>query len=295
MKELQFTYAATRILLSLLMCSASFCLPGQNFSNRDLQTMVNAERAFANLARKENTRKAFLVYLSDDAVVFGQGPVNGKKRWEERPTDDSKLDWDPEFADIAASGDFGYTTGPWEYRTHRTDKNPDAHGHFVTVWKKKPNGLFQNILDIGVSHPHDPESHPFRTSTIHAKAGNDHRPKTESIMDIEKEFLASLKEGGSKAHVQSFSRDARLYRTGKIPMTIPSLTRPVAEREGSTIRYSPIQGGMASSGDLGYVYGTASWTESKESNDEVHANYTRIWKNEDGSHWKIVLEVVSNW
>jgi ketosteroid isomerase-like protein len=269
-------------------------LLAQNFLNHDLQTLVNVERAFADLARKENTRKAFLVYLSDDAVVFEQGPVNGKKRWDDRPTDNSKLDWDPEFADIAASGDFGYTTGPWEYRTHRTDKNPDAHGHFVSVWKKNPNGLFQNILDIGVSHPHDPESHPLRTSTLRAKAGSDLQPRDESILDIEREFLASLRDQGSKAHIQALSREARLYRTGKIPMTIPALTRPVAEREGATIRYHPIQGGLASSGDLGYVYGTASWTESKAGNHEVHANYTRIWKNEDGSRWKIVLEVISN-
>jgi ketosteroid isomerase-like protein len=261
----------------------------QNSSNLELQAMVNAERAFANLARNENTRKAFLTYLSDEAVVFEQGPVNGKKRWEERPTDDSKLDWDPEFADVAASGDLGYTTGPWEYRTHRTDKNPDAHGHFVSVWKKNPDGLFQNILDIGVSHPHDPESHPLRTSTIHATSANHRPPMDGSIMDIENEFLASLQKGGSKAHLQALSREARLYRTGKIPMTIPTITRPVAEREGSTIRYSPIQGGIASSGDLGYVYGTASWTEA----NEVHANYARIWKNEDGDHWKIVLEIVS--
>lgn len=281
-------------MLTLIGPLISSCLPAQNFSNRDLQTMVNVERAFAKLARKENTRKAFLSYLSDDAVVFEQGPVNGKKRWEERSTDDSKQDWDPEFADIASSGDFGYTTGPWEYRIHRTNKDPDAHGHFVSVWKKSPAGLFQNVLDIGVSHPHDPESHPLRTSIIHAKAGPGHLPGDKSIMDIEKEFLVSLEMSGSKAHIQSLSREARLYRAGKIPMTIPALTRPIAEREGSTIRYSPIQGGMASSGDLGYVYGTASWTESKESDDKVYANYLRIWKNEDGSHWKIVLEVVSS-
>jgi ketosteroid isomerase-like protein len=281
-----------RILLSLLVCP--FCLPAQNFLNPALQAMVNAERAFAGIARKENTRKAFLLYLSDDAVIFEQGPVNAKKRWEERAVDDSKLDWDPEFADIAACGDLGYTTGPWEYRTHRTDKNPDGHGHFVSVWKKNPNGLFQNILDIGIRHPHDPGSHPLRTSTLHPGDGSDPRPGDESILDIEREFLASLRDRGSKAHVQALSREARLYRTGKIPMTIPILTRPVVEREGSTIRYSPIQGGMASSGDLGYVYGTASWKNSNEGDDEVHANYARIWKREDGNRWKIVLEVVSN-
>ena len=281
-----------RILISLLISSAPISVPAQDFSNPGLQAMVNVERAFADLARKENTRKAFLAFLSDDAVVFEQGPVNGKKRWEARPTDDSKLDWDPEFADIAASGDFGYTTGPWEYRAHRTNKNPDAHGHFVSVWKKNPEGLFQNILDIGVSHPHDPQSHPLKTSTLHLKARNDQPPQDESIMDIENEFLTALKEGGSKAHAKALSREARLYRTGKIPLTIPTAIRPVAEREGSLIRYSPVQGGIASSGDLGYVYGTASWAESKDGT-EVHANYARIWKKEDGAHWKIVLEVVS--
>ena len=169
-------HTVRRILITLAGLLVGSGLIAQNSSNPDLQKMVNTERAFANLARKENTRKAFLTYLSDDAVVFEQGPVNGKKRWEERPQDDSKLDWDPEFADIAASGDLGYTTGPWEYRTHRTDKSPGAHGHFVSVWKKNPDGLFQNILDIGVNHPHDPESHPLKTSTIHARTGNDRRP-----------------------------------------------------------------------------------------------------------------------
>jgi ketosteroid isomerase-like protein len=280
-------------LLLLLLVPASVGVTAQSFPNKDLQKLINVERNFATLARKENTRRAFLAFLSDDAVVFEQGPVNGKKRWEERPTDDSKLDWDPEFADISVSGDLGYTTGPWEYRIHRTNKEPDAHGHFVSVWKKTPAGLFQNILDIGVNHPHDPESHPLKTSIIHAKAGIDFHSRAVSIMDREQEFIASLDKGGSKAHIATLSREARLYRTGKIPMTIPSLTRTVAEREGATVRYHPIKGELSSSGDLGYVYGTASWNDGLENDAEVHANYTRIWKNEDGTHWKIVLEIIS--
>ena len=277
-----------KISLFLLIVPESLCLSAQNFPNKDLQKLVNVERAFATLARKENTRKAFLAYLSNDAVVFEHGPINGKKRWEQRPTDDSKLDWDPEFADIAASGDFGYTTGPYEYRIHRTNKEADAHGHFVSIWKKNPDGLFQNMLDIGVNHPHDPESHPLKTAVLHAKPGS--VQSNASILDIERDFIASLEKMGWKVHVQAFSREARLYRAGKIPMTIPAATRPVAEREGSSIHYSPIQGDLASSGDLGYVYGTATWSELEK---EVRANYTRIWKNEDGVHWKIVLEIIS--
>ncbi len=267
----------------------------QKFDNRDLQAIVDSERGFANLARKENTRKAFLTYLSDDAVVFDEGPVNGKQRWQDRPVDDSKLDWDPEFADVSASGDLGYTTGPWEYRAHRTEKNPSAHGHFISVWKKQPAGFFQNILDIGVNHPHDPESHPLKTAVIKAGVQRDYQ-LSSTIMDIEKKYLEAVSRQGFKAHVQALSRDARLYRSGKLPMTVPTVTRPVAEREGASISYSPLQSGIAGSGDLGYVYGTAHWTETKQGKkQEINANYARIWKFEADGTWRIVLEVVSRW
>ena len=62
-----------------------------------------------------------------------------------------QLNWAPEFADIAVSGDLGYTTGPWEFRRSPKDA-PVAFGHYVTLWRKQNNGAWKVEVDIGIGH-----------------------------------------------------------------------------------------------------------------------------------------------
>jgi hypothetical protein len=61
------------------------------------------------------------------------------------------LSWEPEFADIAAAGDLGYTTGPWEVRRTAQD-SPSAFGHYVTLWRKQADGVWKAELDNGIGH-----------------------------------------------------------------------------------------------------------------------------------------------
>jgi hypothetical protein len=60
-------------------------------------------------------RTAFLNVLSDDAIVFQPGPQNGRKASEAAKNKGGVLQWCPVLAVVAASGDFGYTTGPWMF------------------------------------------------------------------------------------------------------------------------------------------------------------------------------------
>ena len=56
----------------------------QDFSS-ELQSMVDAENAFAKYSKEKNTRDAFLMYLTDSTVLFDKnGPIKGKKSWTER-------------------------------------------------------------------------------------------------------------------------------------------------------------------------------------------------------------------
>ena len=59
--------------------------------------------------------------------------------------------WEPSFAELAGSGEMGWTTGPWEF--HPTpDKPAAAFGHFVTVWKRVADGSWRAAVDIGIVH-----------------------------------------------------------------------------------------------------------------------------------------------
>jgi ketosteroid isomerase-like protein len=117
----------------------------------DFDDMVNAEKAFAADASARNTKDAFLAALADDSVVFSPAPSNGKRVWEGRSMNKNRLEWTPETAEIATSGELGYTSGPWRF-TAAGDEKPSAFGHYFTVWKKQPDGKWKVLVDHGVSH-----------------------------------------------------------------------------------------------------------------------------------------------
>ena len=117
----------------------------------DFDDLVAAERAFAADASAHNTRAAFLAFLAEDGLVFDPGPTSGQRVWEARKENKAKLEWAPELAEVSASGDLGYTSGPWRYTPEGAEK-PAAFGHYFTVWRKGADGKWKVLIDHGVNH-----------------------------------------------------------------------------------------------------------------------------------------------
>lgn len=117
----------------------------------DFDDMVAAERAFAADAAARNTRDAFIAAYADDGIYFAPGPTHAKRDWEGRAVNAHRLDWAPEVAEIAASGDLGYTSGPWRFTQAGADK-ASAFGHFFTIWQKQGDGKWKVLVDYGVDH-----------------------------------------------------------------------------------------------------------------------------------------------
>ena len=122
-----------------------------------LQEMVKTEQAFSKMAQDKSIRDAFMAYIADDGLLFRPGAVNGKKWMIEHPLPPSDkrpvLVWQPSYAGMSASGDMGFTTGPWEAKADIKDEKISGYGHFVTVWKKQADGSWRFVVDLGISHP----------------------------------------------------------------------------------------------------------------------------------------------
>jgi hypothetical protein len=99
-------------------------------------SLISAEKAYAELAGEKGFREASISVFADDAVIFAPTAVNGEKFWLEAKNDPA-IGWRPTFASISRSGEFGYTTGPWESSKSREVQTPDAFGHFVTILAKE--------------------------------------------------------------------------------------------------------------------------------------------------------------
>jgi ketosteroid isomerase-like protein len=279
-----------RILLSILLTSSFLVAYAQSVS-ADLQSLVDAEWAFISLAKETNTRNAFWAQFTEETIVFGEGPVNAKRAYENQKPNAGWLKWEPVFSDIAASGDFGYNTGPWEFRTIKTDENAVAFGYFVSMWKKQENGNWKLLLDIGIDHAKPTSIPQWKTSSI-TPGGMKSAPldSKKHIEQLEQDFIVAQQRNKVAAYNESLSREARLYRSGKEPITEDSAVASLLEQE-SAIQYHYVDGRVASTNDLAYAYGTA--IVQLTTSQTKAANYLRIWKNEKDKGWRIVLDLVT--
>jgi ketosteroid isomerase-like protein len=280
--------------LAVILIIICFAVVAQGQS--PLQEMVKTEQAFSKMAEEKNTHDAFLAFIADDGLLFRPGAVNGKKWLLEHPApppkDDKKplLAWQPSYAGMAASGDLGFTTGPWEAKADIKDEKPQGYGHFVTVWKKQPDGSWKFVVDLGISHP---QSGGPQTLWTPADTNKKETFKPVAAASAIKSLLvrdqayevAAMRQGLSKAFVEYASPDVRLYRANNLPFIGREASSAALAKTTGQIKWSPIGGDVSQAGDLGYTHGTYEAANERGS-------YVRIWKKENGQ-WRIVMDVTN--
>ena len=111
------------------------------------------EKEFCAMAQAQGVQKAFVYFAADSAVILRRNQLlKGKEairlQYASFPQKGSKLEWAPDFADVSASGDLGYTYG--RYTLTSTDSIGHAtknEGVFHTVWKRQPDGQWRFVWD----------------------------------------------------------------------------------------------------------------------------------------------------
>lgn len=143
-------------LLLILLISFTACQTGTEKPDRDkwLQEIAATEQAFADLAAQEGIEKAFVTYAAADVVLLrNKQLIRGKEglsRYfaEHAAEDQSKLSWKPDFIDVSASGDLGYTYGKYVYTSiDSAGITTSTEGVFHTVWKRQADGQWRFVWD----------------------------------------------------------------------------------------------------------------------------------------------------
>jgi ketosteroid isomerase-like protein len=272
--------------------------------NAALASLVEAERSFARTSEEKGIREAFLAWLAPDAVVFRPAPVEGRPVYEKMdPANPAVLTWGPEIADISASGELGYTSGPYELRPGR-GAEPTGFGHYISIWKKQPDGAWRVIVDAGIGHgPGGPLSTAV-TDLGPPGAGEAPELSPEALRDSEALFVKTVagafeeragREGLRAAYKTYAAEGVRAYRPGGPPLlgktalleTVPARAGRVSPR--SNRRRSTIRVGLAWSGDLAYQYGTFAFWKDRSAVETTA--YLRIWRRPPGGDWAIVCDL----
>jgi ketosteroid isomerase-like protein len=116
-----------------------------------------------------------------------------------------------------------------------------------------------------------------------------------ALLKIENDFMKAAAEHGSQGYLSYYADDAvevpngAAFLQGKadIAKTMGFLDSP-----DNHLTWAPVGAGMATSGDLGYTYGTYEFRSKDKDGKPVvsHGKYTTIWKKQkDG--WKVALDM----
>jgi len=278
----------TLVLTSLSLFFLSFALHAQ-----DLESLVNAEKSFAKTSIEKSVRTAFLEFFDRNTIAFNNGqPGPGRKDWEKRKENNTYLFWWPVYADIAASGDFGFTTGPAVYGPDRNTKEARGGIYYSSVWKKDINGNWKVLADLG-SAIYDPSENltTFKTSTHQPHPVNDLGAVAKrELIALDRSYNEELNKTKASFDDSFFSDEARVHRRGIAPLTSTQAIENYKETAGYSFDHS--EGHVASSNDMALTYGTVKIISSKDGKEVIEpACYMRVWKVE-GGEWSIVLDVI---
>jgi hypothetical protein len=265
--------------LLLLLISA---LSMYAYTQRSIDSMIQTEKHFSNTAQVAGTRDAFIKYIDSSGIVFEKGKaVNGLEAFTKSEKRPGILAWKPEYAEIAATNDFGYTTGPWKYYANSINENPVASGYFITVWNLTNNG-WKFLIDFGITCSQQNNTIALKkkfAENSKLPEGNEH-----CFAEAEANFIHAYSTQGSAAYNAFLSSESRVNYSGFLPATNATERKALLDSLPRNISYTMLGSGIAQSKDLAYAYGSAVMNGKQD-------GYLRIWRKEkDG--WKIAVEVL---
>ena len=124
----------------------------------DPQVLIDTDLAFSEMSEAQGMSGAFIHYADTSVVMLRNeaDPIQGKadliEAYQGRDDSGFTLTWKPEHAEIAASGELGYTWGKYLISTRDSlGTEQKQAGYYVSVWKKQSDGEWRFVLDGGTS------------------------------------------------------------------------------------------------------------------------------------------------
>lgn len=243
--------------------------------------VIAAERAFAADGAARGWVAAFRRAAAGDAITLSPDPVNAQENLARIEGDGSTtLDWRPAYAGIASSGDFGFTTGPFQIRGR-----DGIVGHYFTVWRRQPDGGWKWIFDAGtdVQDPGPAVAADADIPTLPVAMENSGSADAAiaQVTAIEATFSAP------DVVVRSLGHDVRVNRPGAAAAIGRGAGAALFNADGQ-MNYRPLRSEASSAGDMVFTLGEV---RDQHEGAERLRYYARIWqKRPEG--WRIVFDEI---
>ena len=111
--------------------------------------LLAVDRAFSALSEKEGMKSAFIEYLDSNGVLLRPGilPVAGAQAIDyliQQSDQDYTMSWDPRYAEVAESGELGFTYGIYILKPSTYDTL--IYGNYTSTWRKQTDGKWKLLI-----------------------------------------------------------------------------------------------------------------------------------------------------
>jgi ketosteroid isomerase-like protein len=113
-----------------------------------------ADQAFAKLSADSGAVMAFTSFLAADAVQMPSGSaiISGRDSIIAAMSSGPEfaLLWEPKHAEVAASGELGWTWGVYEAHFSAGEgEEVVSAGKYLNIWRKQDDGSWKVVVDMG--------------------------------------------------------------------------------------------------------------------------------------------------
>lgn len=252
----------------------------------ETDVLVRAEAIFADDVAALGVRDGFLRHLAGEAVVFRPLPTAARAWFEAQQAPDFTLAWRPWYAEIAGSGDFGYTIGPWTSRPLAEGARPDTYGFYATVWIKDAGGEWCVLADHGVPTGELAKVRDEVATLGAQRAGPISgtylmNTRYQSLLEAALRLPSAQADAAVEVERAWLAEDVLALRSGREPLQGDAAAKQIADAElGGAL---PALTVMAASGDLGMSLG----------GEPGRGAYLRLWRHHAEAGWQLAADVAT--
>lgn len=253
----------------------------------DVFPVVAAERAFAADFPALGLAGSFRKWSRPDSLMISEGQVRTVATVFAgapltRQPDEPLLEWWPNFAGIARSGDLGFTTGGVAVDGQRT-------GHYFTIWQRQADGSWKWVYDGGsgasAAEVPGPDSAPVILPVSDQGAGSA-AAATAEVAALEVTLGFAALDSQKDTHLHFLADNGRLYVAPRPPAIGRAAFAEALSAWPEVFEFGLSEsGGASAAGDLVWTYGAANWVADGQ---PATGHYVRLWQKQKAG-WKIVL------
>jgi ketosteroid isomerase-like protein len=123
---------------------------------KEKRALMLTDSLFSAFSAKNGSSEAFINYIADDGILLrpNHRPIVGKdsvtQLMNKKKKKNITMTWTPMYAEVARSGDMGFTYGIYTASVPGLLGKPQIEkGTYVSIWEKDSSGHWKLALDSG--------------------------------------------------------------------------------------------------------------------------------------------------